>query len=236
MLGAEGVEKRFGRVSVLKKASFELHEGEIVALIGPNGAGKTTLLKILATQLRPTSGRVTIDGNDAFDDLQLTRRKIGVVAHQPYTYDHLTVEENLVYYGRMFGMSKPESRERAIALEERLGLGLRRNDASMILSQGMRQRLSIARALMHGPSLLLLDEPFSNLDSAATRVLGDLLLDLRKDGKGVLIITHDLARLPGLADRALIMVDGRVCESVDLKAAGCDLAASYSCAIGEAKK
>lgn len=231
MLEAKGIVKRFGEREVLRSVDLTLKPGETVALLGPNGAGKTTFMKVLATLLRPEAGSVFWNGREVHEDSQKWRGRIGVVGHLPFTYDHLTVRENLLYYAAMYSMPKPKAREETDRLLKQLHLEHRGDDRSGILSAGMKQRLAIARAVLHSPQVLFLDEPFSNLDVKGCDVLISLLQERRSQGASVLLITHDLEKASQIADRAEILVEGKVCSSLDADCVRGDLKHRYACAM-----
>jgi heme exporter protein A len=174
--------------------------------VGPNGAGKTTLLRILATLTRPTSGQVMIDGLDLAHHADAIRRRIGFVSHQSLLYGDLSAEENLIFYGRMYGVADLE--QQITAMLDSVGLGSRRYDRVRTFSRGMRQRLSIARALLHQPRLLLLDEPYTGLDQQAAETLNRLLTGCETDRLTVVMATHDLDGGLNKAQEALILSDG----------------------------
>ncbi len=180
--------------------------GETVALFGSNGAGKTTLLRILAGLTRPNEGTVHIFGHKLPGDSDL-RRKIGMVAHDSFVYGDLTASENLNYYARLYDIPR---RERAAELLEAVALGGSTERPVRTFSRGMLQRLSLARAVLHEPRLLLLDEPFTGLDPAGAAVLATMLADLQSGGVAALLITHDFERGLQAADRAVLLHRGRV--------------------------
>lgn len=205
---AEALTKRFGYRAVLRGVDLRIEPGECVVLLGPNGAGKTTLLRILATLSRPTTGEVWIDDLRADREAQAVRRRVGVVAHQPYLYDDLTAAENLHFFARMYDVVDAESR--IAETLDLVGLGRRRDERVRTYSRGMQQRLALARATLHGPSVLLLDEPDSGLDREGVAVLTCLLAGQRERGGSTLLTTHDLLFGLDIADRVLLMRDGRV--------------------------
>ncbi|MBX6341988.1 MAG: heme ABC exporter ATP-binding protein CcmA [Thermomicrobiaceae bacterium] len=205
---AERVSKRFGLRAALRPLDLRVARGERVVLLGPNGAGKTTLLRILATLSRPSTGRVAIDGLDAAREAQEVRRRVGVVAHQPYLYDDLTAAENLRFFARMYRL--PDAEARVAASLEAVGLAARRDDRVRTFSRGMQQRLAIARATLHRPPLLLLDEPDSGLDRAGMLLLQDLLAAHARSGGSTVMTTHDLAYGLAVADRVVVLESGRL--------------------------
>lgn len=207
-LQAEGLEKRFGHTIVLRNINLRLDPGDFLTLCGPNGAGKTTLVCILATLVRPTAGRVLIGGLDVRLATAQIRQCIATVAHQTFLYRDLTAEENLVLYARLYDLPQPRSRAReALA---RAGLLQRARDPVRTLSRGLQQRLTIARALLHEPAILLLDEPYSGLDAQSAAELTALLRDQATAGRTVLLATHDLEQGLELANRVAILNAGRL--------------------------
>lgn len=215
MIEARSVSKHFGRRRVLSGLDIKIDEGETVALMGPNGAGKTTLLRILATLSEPSTGEVFVDGRSSYDDPIIARKAIGFVGHSTYTYDDLTALENLRFYWRMYGLPAAEFPRIGTELLGRVGLSHRVNDRAAVFSKGMRQRLAIARALLHSPKVLLLDEPYSSLDQKGVDILSQVLAEERSRGCSILVVTHDLQRISAVADRADILAGGRIAQSFD---------------------
>jgi heme exporter protein A len=201
------VSRHFGRRRVLNKVSFECEAGEIVALLGSNGAGKSTLLSIAATLLDPSSGDVRYGDAPARAAGAELRGRIGVLGHDLSIYPELSAEENLRFFARAYGLSDTDGAV-GTALK-RAGLE-HRDDPCGRFSRGMRQRLALERALLHRPRLVLLDEPFTGLDDAATDALRERLRELRSEGCIVLLATHDLETIDGLADRAVLLVGGKL--------------------------
>ena len=201
------VSRHFGRRRVLNKISFQCEAGEIVALLGSNGAGKSTLLSIAATLLDASSGDVRYGGALARAAGAELRARIGVLGHDLSIYPELSAAENLRFFARVYGVSDVDAAVGAAL--RRAGLD-QRDDPCGRFSRGMRQRLALERALLHRPRLVLLDEPFTGLDDAATEALRERLRELRTDGCIVLLATHDLETIDGLADRAVVLVGGRL--------------------------
>ncbi len=203
---ADGIGKAFGRAIVLRDVGLRVAGGEVVALFGPNGAGKSTLLRVLATLMRPTAGTLRLFG-DAGSGAAL-RRRIGVVAHQSFLYPDLTARENLRFYARMYGLERAD--ERADAWLTRVALADAGDRIVRRFSRGMEQRLALARALMHDPEIVLLDEPWSGLDADGGDWLEGVLRELRAAGRTVLVATHDFARGLAVATRAIVLHRGRI--------------------------
>jgi len=210
-LTVDDVSRHFGRRRALSHISFRADRGAILGLLGPNGAGKSTMLALLATLLRPTSGRIRYgDGGAAGAAL---RAAIGVLGHDVFLYPELTARENLEFFAGLYGIADlGAAASRAL---ETAGLAGRGNDAVSSFSRGMRQRVALERALIHQPRLVLLDEPFTGLDDASAEALGRRLTGLRAGGAIVILATHDLDLAQGLLDRAVFLRDGRVVHAAD---------------------
>ena len=222
------VSRSFERRRVLNRVSLRCDAGEIVALLGPNGAGKSTLLSSVATLIEPTEGSVRYGPHAARESGAALRRRIGLLGHDLYVYPELSAAENLRFFGRIYSL--PDVDRLADAALERADLTLRRDDPVASFSRGMRQRLALERALLHGPRLVLLDEPFTGLDDAATAALRQRLAGLRAAGTIVLLTTHDLETIDGLVDRAVMLQHGRL---VDLDAGPAPLRERYRLAVAQ---
>ena len=208
MVRVKGVSKRFGRNVALRGIDLELAVGDRLALFGPNGSGKTTLLRVLAGLLPPSGGSVEIGGAGYQHAGQAVRGRIGVVAHHTYLYDDLTGEENLSFYGRMYGIQRLRERvEESLALA---GLERRARDKVRAYSRGMQQRLALARATLHDPDLLLLDEPDTGLDQDAFAHLGGFLERPSGPPRSVVMATHDLKLGHLYCGRFAILTAGRI--------------------------
>jgi ABC-2 type transport system ATP-binding protein len=203
-LVAVDIEKRFGDRLAVSHLSLSLHRGEIVALLGPNGAGKTTTLRLLGGVLRPSRGRIELDGVAPIDATwPAARARIGFLTETPGLWDRLSVEDNLTVYARLYGVSG--ARARVGELLERFGLGARSGDPAATLSKGMRQKVALARALLHDPPIVLLDEPTAGLDPAMTRSVRELVATLRSEDRAVLLSTHNLDEADRVADRVAVL-------------------------------
>ena len=204
--------KRFGLKTVLRGLDFQVGQGEFVALLGPNGAGKTTFLRILASLSRPSLGEVRIAGYQLPGQAAAVRRRLGVVSHLPLLYGDLTAEENLRFYGRMYGVANLESRIGEVL--ELVGLASRRRDLVRTFSRGMQQRLAIGRAVLHDPEVMLFDEPHTGLDQDACAMLDAVLREVAARGRTVVMTSHDLARAADLASRFDVLSRGVIAASV----------------------
>lgn len=207
-LEIRGLKKSFGLKTILRGIDLELQVGERMALLGANGTGKTTLLRILAGLTNATEGRINVAGLDLARQTREIQHKIGFVAHQPYLYEELTALENLLFFARMYDVKQPQVR--ANALLERVGLGKKARERTSALSRGQTQRLALARALLHTPQLLLLDEPETGLDQAGRELLLTLLQEHCQNGGSVFFTTHDLESAIRQSDRIVILNRGRV--------------------------
>ena len=223
-----GITRTFGRRRALHKVSMRMDAGELVAILGPNGAGKSTLLAIVSTLLAPTAGDVRYDDHTSATGAAL-RARIGLLGHDLYLYPELSPAENLRFFAGLYRIDRVE--ERISTALDRAGLTDRRDDPVAGFSRGMRQRLALERALLHDPRLVLLDEPFTGLDDAATGALVGRLRELRAAGRLILVITHDLDTVDGIADRALMLHRGRLLEVPN---AGAPLRERYRAALAHA--
>jgi heme exporter protein A len=202
--------KRFGRHRALASVDLTLRAGRMCALLGPNGAGKSTLLGILSTLVRPTSGEINYQSSDdePLAGVEL-RRQIGVLAHDSFVYGALTGIENLQFYARLYDLDP--SVERAAQLLEEVGLDEKaQHRPASTYSRGMTQRLSLARARLHEPTVLLLDEPFTGLDRTGAQALADTLVQARAEGRIVLVVTHDLESIGDVTDHVVVLRRGKV--------------------------
>jgi ABC-2 type transport system ATP-binding protein len=201
--------------------SFEVHAGSIFALVGPNGAGKTSTLRMLATLCDPTSGNVRVDGIDTSDDVEGVRRRVGYLPDNFALYDAMTPVDYLDFFAQCYGVPKDQRKKRADELLEEFDLIEKRDSPIRTLSRGMRQRLGVAKTLVHDPKVLLLDEPASALDPGARLKLREALARLKRRNLAVIISSHILPDLAGLADAVGIMEGGRMvqCGAIDQVAA-----------------
>jgi len=213
LISVRNLVKRFGARIVLRNLNFAVQSGEFVALLGPNGAGKTTFLRILASLSRPNFGEICIGGYFLPHQAASVRRKLGVVSHQPLLYGDLTAEENLNFFGRMYGVSNLSNRIHEVL--GMVGLTARRQDLIRTYSRGMQQRLAIGRSILHDPDVLLLDEPHTGLDQDACDMLDDVLRKVAESGRTIVMTSHDLSRAADLAKRFDILSRGQILASID---------------------
>jgi len=207
ILAAVSLERSFGHVRVLRGIDLEVRRGDVLVVVGPNGAGKTTLLRVLAGLARPSAGEVRVLGRKLERTEPEARRPIGFVSHQSLLYDDLTLAENVALAARLYGMARP--RAAAMHALQSVELAERAHQRPRELSRGLLQRAAVARALVHDPLLLLLDEPFTGLDVPAAERLRELLLERQRRGLGLLLVTHHLEEAWDLATRVAVLSGGR---------------------------
>ncbi len=206
-LEAVGLERAYGPVRAIRGVDLTLGAGEVLMVLGPNGAGKTTLLRLLAGLIKPSSGEVRVVGTRLRPGEPESRRPIGFLSHHSLLYDDLTLLENLAFAARLYGLNNPERRAR----EALAGFGLaeRSGDLPRDLSRGLEQRAAIARALLHDPAVLLLDEPFTGLDTGSAQLLRTLLRERCLGGRAVVLVTHHPAEAWELATRVGVLRSGQ---------------------------
>ena len=208
MLEALGVSRRYGWRWALKDLSLAISPGETLALLGKNGSGKTTLLKTFAGLLRPTVGAVQLNGDPLSRE---AKGGIGLLSHEPMLYAGLTIRENLTYFARLFGMESGKIPARVRLLAETLDIGERLDEPVRVLSQGLRQRAALARALLHDPGVVLLDEPFSGLDPDAAERLENVVRALCEGRERIVVFTtHDLSKAFDMAGIITVLAGGRL--------------------------
>lgn len=210
-----GLTKSFGRTPVLRGIDLDVPKGTVLSLLGPNGSGKTTMIRVLATLTKPDAGEVRIGGAGLGRQSARLRRLIGIVGHDPLLYDDLTARENLTFVCRMFGLDSVD--ERVDALSDLMGMAPVLDRKVGAMSHGMKKRFSIARALLHDPQVLLLDEPETGLDQEALSLLDSVILSRSDSARTVIMTTHNLERAVALGDRMAILANGRIAydEPVD---------------------
>jgi heme exporter protein A len=200
--------KAYGLLPVLRKLDLAIERGQFVALLGPNGSGKSTLLRLLSGLSKPTAGTIHIGGWELPQEAAAVRAQIGMVSHKSLLYDALSARENLEFFAGLYNIPRGEIDERIMTMLTKVGLAKRADDLVRTFSRGMVQRLTIARALLHRPHVLLMDEPYTGLDQDASGVLDDLLLNAHAEGHTIIMTTHELDRAARLAERVLILSRG----------------------------
>ncbi len=207
---AFGLTKRFGSFTAVDHVDLSVKEGEIFGLLGPNGAGKSTLVRMLTTLMRPTEGTAKVGGYDIVNQADEVRKIIGLVAEKLILYPRLNAVENLMFFGRLYGMGGEELRRKVDELIEMVRLERFKHFPIGGYSSGMRQRLNVVRALLHDPKILFLDEPTAMLDPQSIRFIRDLIKDLRKGGRTIILTTHIMDEAEELSDRVAIIDHGRI--------------------------
>lgn len=214
LLQIQNITKRYKvtnkTIDALKGVSFDIYKGEVLGLLGVNGAGKSTLSSIIATLHPASSGDILYKGNSIYKDLPAFRMRLGYCPQKPNLHPNLTLEQNLMFAGRLYGMSDDQIADRIIILAKRFGLEAYLSQKADILSGGYKQRFMIARSLIHNPEFIILDEPTVGLDPHIRRSLWDVIRDLKKDGITVLLTTHYLDEAEKLSDRVVILDQGLI--------------------------
>lgn len=229
LIETQALVKAYDLLPVLRKLDLSIERGEFVALLGPNGSGKSTLIRLLCGLTRPTSGVIQVGGWQLPHETYAVRAQIGLVSHKPLLYENLSAAENLQFFARLYNLPDDTVESRIADRLAQVGLAKRARDLVRTFSRGMLQRLSIARALLHNPDILLLDEPYTGLDQDAAAVLDELLRAAHSEGRTILMSTHDLPRAVVLASRVVILSRGVV--GYDQPTVGLDglqLASTYS--------
>jgi sodium transport system ATP-binding protein len=210
MIEVQGLRKAFGKVQAVDGVGFSARDGQITGLLGPNGAGKTTTLRMLYTLMQPDAGTVSVDGIDAFKQPEQARRRLGVLPDARGLYKRLSCAENVRYFGRLHGLTDNIIEQRLARLSERLDLTEILDRRTEGFSQGQRVKTALARALIHDPPNLILDEPGNGLDVMTTRALREIMRGLRAEGRCVLFSSHMMAEVAALCDRIVVIAKGRV--------------------------
>ena len=226
MILVEDVHKSFGAVRAVRGVSFDAPDGKITGLLGPNGAGKSTTLRVLYTVLKPDEGSASIDGVDVVADSLRARQRIGALPHGAGLYPHLSARENIAYYARLCGLEKSAIEARVDSIIDLLEIRDFADRRTRGFSQGQRTKVALARALVHDPQNIILDEPTNGLDVMATRSLRELILKLRDAGRCILFSSHVMQEVAALCDDIVIIARGKVAidDSADgiRERTGCD--------------
>lgn len=210
MIQTENLTKQFGQLVAVREVSLQVQAGEVLALLGPNGAGKTTTIRMLASILMPSSGRVRIDGHDTLHDQVQVRRRIGLLTEHHGLYTRMQADEYLGFFAEVYQLPNDQAKRRADELLARFGLADARGLRLGQFSKGMRQKLAMARALLHDPSVLLLDEPTSAMDPESARLVRESIAGLRSGNRAIVVCTHNLHEAEALADRIAIIRQGSI--------------------------
>ena len=208
MISMRGLGRRFGDLWAVRRLTLDIHAGEILGLLGPNGAGKTTTVRMLASLIAPTEGTAMVDGQDIVADAEAVRARVGVLTETPGLYDKLSALENLDFFGRLHGLDERSRREGIERLLRLFALWDRRTDVAGTFSKGMKQKLAIARALLHEPRVLFLDEPTAALDPEAAFIVREAIASLRTAGRTIVLATHNLDEAERLCDRIAFVRGG----------------------------
>lgn len=226
MIKVSNLYKSFGKVKAVRGISFEVQDGEITGLLGPNGAGKTTTLRMLYSLLPPDEGEIRIDGLDPTKDAMAIKQTLGVVPDSRGLYTRMSARENISYYGKLHGMSAKDISSRIEELVETLDMADFIERRTEGFSQGQRVKVAIARAMVHKPQTVLLDEPSNGLDVMSTRALRRYILSLKEAGHSVILSTHIMQEVAALCDRIIIIADGQIAADGSaqelLEKSGCD--------------
>ncbi|TET59784.1 heme ABC exporter ATP-binding protein CcmA [Candidatus Aerophobetes bacterium] len=215
MVEVKGIGRSFGNIVALEGIDLRVKKGEFLTIIGPNGAGKTTLIKILSTLMKPSSGEGRIAGFDLREEQESLRKNIGMLSHHTFLYENLTAHENLKFYGGLYEVENIEKEIKRVIGE--VGLETRLYDTVRTFSRGMKQRLSIARSIIHDPSLLLLDEPYTGLDQWSERRFKNILRRFHEEGKTIIMTTHNLSSSLELGDRVIILSSGKILHEQEVR-------------------
>jgi ABC-2 type transport system ATP-binding protein len=210
MIEARSLTRRFGAFTAVDDVSFTVPDGALLALLGPNGAGKTTTVRMLAGLIAPSVGDATVSGYDVRANPAAVRARAGLVTDAPGLYEQMTLPSYLDFFGALYGMPQPQRRRRIDELIAFFELGDHRRERMSGFSKGMKQKVALARALLHEPTALFLDEPTSGLDPLAARAVRDLITNLKHSSRSVILCTHDLDEAERLADNVAIMRGGRI--------------------------
>jgi heme exporter protein A len=214
LIDIKGLTKQADNKLILRGIDLSIKQGETVAILGPNGAGKSTLLKVLATLIKPTTGQVMINGLNLKKNQLEIKKLFGYLPHSSLLYDQYSPLENLVFFGNLYGVKNAE--ERAVELVKEVGLSFFLNEPVKNFSRGMIQRIAIARAIVHEPKILYLDEPHTGLDQGAIGILNNVILSMKEKGTTTLMVTHDFKQAAEICDRIIIVKNGKIVDDFKL--------------------
>lgn len=218
MINIIDISKKFNTTDALSGVSFDVHEGEILGLLGENGAGKSTLLRIISTMLHPTSGTAVVNGYDIIKNPKEVRKTVGILfGSEVGLYERLTARENIEYFAQLNGMNKNNSDKRINYLIERFSFADYADKQVGTFSKGMKQKVSIARSIVHDPSVMLFDEPESGLDFKAARIVFDFMETCKSEGKSIIFSSHSMESIKNYSDNMVVLHKGKVVKSFDVQ-------------------
>lgn len=218
MINIIDISKKFNTTDALSGVSFDVHEGEILGLLGENGAGKSTLLRIISTMLRPTSGTAVVNGYDIIKNPKEVRKTVGILfGSEVGLYERLTARENIEYFAQLNGMTKNDSDKRINYLIERFSFSDYADKQVGTFSKGMKQKVAIARSIVHDPSVMLFDEPESGLDFKAAKIVFDFMETCKSEGKSIIFSSHSMESIKNYSDNMVVLHKGKVVKSFDVK-------------------
>jgi heme exporter protein A len=215
MIDIKKLTKQADNKLILRGVNLSIEKGETVAILGPNGAGKSTLLKVLATLIKPTSGQVMVNGLELRKNQIAIKEILGYLPHSSLLYDHYSPLENLVFFGIIYGVKDVEQKARKLVKD--VGLSFFLNEPVKNFSRGMIQRIAIARAIIHDPEVLLLDEPHTGLDQGAISILNNVILSMKEKGTTTLMVTHDFKQAAEICDRVIIVKNGKIVDDFKIQ-------------------
>lgn len=221
MIAINGLNKTIGEKTILRNVSLQVEKGETIGVLGPNGAGKSTILKIIGGLMKPSSGTVEIEGVTIKENPLETKSKIGFLAHNSYLYDHFSPLENLKFFGKLYNVDNCEVKAKELIRE--VGLTYFMHEPVRSFSRGMIQRLAIARAIIHDPEILILDEPHTGLDQQAVKLLNNVILKMKAKGSTILMVTHDFEQTVETCDRIIILKNGSIIDDFKVTNPNVDL-------------
>ncbi len=205
VIETEGLGRRYGDQWAISDLNLQITQGEVFGLLGPNGAGKTTTMRLLAALIAPSAGRAAICGYDVMHDANEVRARVGILTEAPGLYGNRSAYQNLEFYSRLYGLKRPYASQQIERYLKLLGLWAQRNEPAGVLSKGMKQKLSMVRALLHEPPVIILDEPTSALDAESAKLVRDFIASLKDDGRTIILCTHNLYEAQTLCDRVAIV-------------------------------
>ncbi len=204
-ISTEDLGRKYGQRWAVRDLDLNIRQGEVFGLLGPNGAGKTTIMRMLACLIAPTTGRATVAGHDIVEQPREVRRSLGILTESPGLYDHLSAQQNLAFYAKLYDLDPGKATHQTERYLKLLGLWDRRRDLAGTFSKGMKQKLSMARMLLHEPEVVILDEPTSALDPEGAKLVRDFIKELKSEGRTIILCTHNLVEAQGLCDRVAII-------------------------------